>query len=145
MLQNIFQIYTLVFISVVISTKRSLSSRCGNHEGWGNICLIYHFSPGISHSAWHLTDGQKSRSSHCHLLFGLLKLSITCCFCCSVIKSCLTMRPNELQHARVTCPSLSPWVCSNSCQLSQWCHPIISSSIWCEVNNHFFLKVFPYT
>ena len=145
MLQNIFQIYTLVFISIVISTQRSLPSRFRNHEGWGNICLIYHFSPGTSHSAWHLTDGQKSRSSHCHLLFGLLKLSITCCFCCSVIKSCLTLQPHELQHARVTCPSLSPWVCSNSCQLSQWCHPIISFSIWCEVNNHFFLKVFPYT
>ena len=25
------------------------------------------------------------------------------------------------------CPSLSPWVCSNSCPLSQWCHPTISS------------------
>ena len=26
-------------------------------------------------------------------------------------------------------PSLSPRVCSNSCALSQWCHPIISSSV----------------
>ena len=87
MLQNIFQIYTMVFVSVVISTQRSLPSRCGNHEGWGNIYLIYHFRPGSWHSAWNLTDGQKSRSSHCHLLFGLLRLSITYGFCCSVIKS----------------------------------------------------------
>ena len=36
---------------------------------------------------------------------------------------------HELQHARLTCPSLSPWVCSNSCPLSQWCHPTLSSSI----------------
>ena len=34
-----------------------------------------------------------------------------------------------LQHARPPCPSLSPWVCSNSCPQSQWCHPTISSSV----------------
>ena len=33
-----------------------------------------------------------------------------------------------LQHARISHPSLSPGVCSNSCPLSQWRHPIISSS-----------------
>jgi len=37
--------------------------------------------------------------------------------------------PHELQHTRLPCPSPSPWVCSNSCPLSQWCHPTISSSI----------------
>ena len=34
-----------------------------------------------------------------------------------------------LQHARLPCPSPTPGVCSNSCPLSQWCHPTISSSI----------------
>ena len=33
------------------------------------------------------------------------------------------------QHARLPCPSLSSWVCSNSGPLSQWCHPAISSSV----------------
>ena len=37
--------------------------------------------------------------------------------------------PHELQYARLPCPSLSPGVCSNSCPLSQWCHPTISSSV----------------
>ena len=32
-------------------------------------------------------------------------------------------------HTRLLCPSLSPWVCSNSCPLSQWCHPTIASSV----------------
>ena len=32
------------------------------------------------------------------------------------------------QHARLPCPSLTLKVCSNSCPLSQWCHPTISSS-----------------
>ena len=30
--------------------------------------------------------------------------------------------PHELQHARLLCPSLSLWVCSNSCVLCQRCH-----------------------
>ena len=33
------------------------------------------------------------------------------------------------QHIRLPCPSLSPKVCSNSCPLSQWCYPTISSSV----------------
>ena len=37
--------------------------------------------------------------------------------------------PHGLQHARLPCPSLSPRVCSNSCPLSQWCHPTITSSV----------------
>ena len=32
--------------------------------------------------------------------------------------------PHGLQHARLSCPSPSPGICSNSRQLSQWCHPI---------------------
>ena len=34
-----------------------------------------------------------------------------------------------LQHARSPCPSPTPGVYSNSCPLSQWCHPNISSSV----------------
>ena len=37
--------------------------------------------------------------------------------------------PQGLQHSRLPCPSLSLGVCSNSCPLSQWCHPTISSSV----------------
>ena len=37
--------------------------------------------------------------------------------------------PHGLQHARPPCPSPTPGVYSNSCPLSQWCHPIISSSV----------------
>ena len=36
--------------------------------------------------------------------------------------------PHGLPHPRLPCPSLSPRVCSNSCPLSRWCHPTISSS-----------------
>ena len=37
--------------------------------------------------------------------------------------------PRGLQHLRLPCPSPSPRVCSNSCLLSRWCHPTISSSV----------------
>ena len=40
-----------------------------------------------------------------------------------------SLRPHGLQHDRFPCPLLSPGVCSNSCLLSQWCHPTISSSV----------------
>ena len=40
-----------------------------------------------------------------------------------------SLRPHESQHARPPCPSLFPWVCSNLCPLSQWCHPTISFSV----------------
>ena len=37
--------------------------------------------------------------------------------------------PHEPHHARPLCPSPTPRVYPNSCPLSQWCHPTISSSI----------------
>ena len=36
--------------------------------------------------------------------------------------------PHGLEHARLTCPLPTPRACSNSCPLTQWCHPTISSS-----------------
>ena len=48
-------------------------------------------------------------------------------FSCSVMSDSLW--PYGLQHTRLPCPSLSPRVCSNSCSLSRWCHPTISSSV----------------
>ena len=38
-----------------------------------------------------------------------------------------SLRPHGLQHTRLPCPSPTPGACSNSCPLSQWCHPTISS------------------
>ena len=46
-------------------------------------------------------------------------------FSCSVDSD--SLRPHELQQARLRCLSLSPGVCSNSCPLSRWWHPTSSS------------------
>ena len=40
-----------------------------------------------------------------------------------------SLRPHGLQHAGAPCPSSTPRVYPNSCPLSQWCHPTISSSV----------------
>ena len=50
----------------------------------------------------------------------------SCCCLYLVTQLCPTLWPYELQHVRLSCPSLSPWVCPNSCLLCQWCHPTIS-------------------
>ena len=55
-------------------------------------------------------------------------ISSTCNYC-SVAQSCPTLQPHGLQRTRLLCPSLIPGACSNSCPLSRWCHPTISSSV----------------
>ena len=48
-------------------------------------------------------------------------------FSCSVVSDYLW--PHGLQHARLPCPWPMPRTCLNSCPLSLWCHPTISSSV----------------
>ena len=42
---------------------------------------------------------------------------------------CDSLWPLELQHPNPPCPSPTPGVHSDSCLLSRWCHPAISSSV----------------
>ena len=55
-------------------------------------------------------------------------------FCCSVVSD--SLQPHRLQHTRLPCPSLFPGVCSNSCPLSRWCRPAISSSVFLDLLQH---------
>ena len=48
-------------------------------------------------------------------------------FRCSVMSN--SLQPHGLQHSRPPHPSLTSRVYSNSCPLSWWCHPTISSSV----------------
>ena len=48
-------------------------------------------------------------------------------FSCTVMSD--SLRPHGLQHTRPSCPSPTLGIYSNSCPLSQWCHPTISSSV----------------
>ena len=49
-------------------------------------------------------------------------------FSCSVVSN--SLRPHGLQHTKPSCPSATPSAYTNSCPLSQWCHPTISSSVF---------------
>ena len=40
-----------------------------------------------------------------------------------------SLRPHKSQYVRPPCPSQTPGVHSNPCPSSQWCHPVISSSV----------------
>ena len=57
----------------------------------------------------------------------LFSLAPSLLFSRSVVSNSLW--PHELQDAKLSYPSLSPWVCSESCPLSQRCHLTISSSV----------------
>ena len=57
---------------------------------------------------------------HCFAMRGSLLVH-------SVVSDSLQL--HGLQHARLPCPLLSPGACSNSCPLSQRCHPTLLSSV----------------
>ena len=62
------------------------------------------------------------------LLYGQFASSVSSVqFIRSVISNSLW--PHGWQHARFPCPSPTPGIYSNSCPLSQWCHPTILSSV----------------
>ena len=48
-------------------------------------------------------------------------------FNCQVMSD--SLRPHGMQPVRLSCPSPSPGICSNSCPFNQWCHLTILSSI----------------
>ena len=75
-----------------------------------------------THSKWQIrTWASFLPSQHCLCLLGR---SVQ--FSHSVVSD--SLQPHGLQHTRPPCPSPTPGACSNSCPLSQWCHPTISSS-----------------
>ena len=67
------------------------------------------------------------------LLHSVLLSSTVILVCLSVLFSHSvvsdSLRPHGLQHARLPYPWLTPGACSNSCPLSWWCHPTISSFV----------------
>ena len=57
----------------------------------------------------------------------ILYISLSVQFSRSVVSN--SLQPHEPQHARPPCSSPTPGIYSNSCPLSQWCHPTISFSV----------------
>ena len=92
-----------------------------------------------SYRIWVFSTSAEDRTRQRHMLlydnvYSMISISGTSCmlgsvllFSCSVISHSLP--PHGQQHTRLPCPSPSPGVCSNSCPLSQWYNPTISSSV----------------
>ena len=59
--------------------------------------------------------------------YGETSYSSTCRNCSVAVMS-NSLQPHELHHSSLPCLSLFPRACSNTCPLSWWCHPTISSS-----------------
>ena len=104
---------------------------------------------GISNRPWD-RQGKQTRAVGCFTEFKtrapLKQLSPTITispsssvqFSHSVVPD--SLQPHGLQHARLPSPSPTPGAYSNSCPLSWWCHPTISSSV---VPFTFCLQSFP--
>ena len=102
-------------------------------EGNGNplqySCLEYPMDRGgwwaIVHGVAKVSDTTEHSCIHFHdpttQKFSSVQFSI------SVVSD--SLQPQRLQHTRLPCPSPTPRACSNSCPLSRWCHPTISSSL----------------
>ena len=75
-------------------------------------------------SRWRWLPEEGWGSTFCHNFRIIWILSQ---FSRSVVSDCL--QPHRLQYFRPPCPSPTPRAYSNSCPLSRWCHPIISSSV----------------
>ena len=86
---------------------------CANHVGSSHTYQEHCISA--------ILDSRLLDKKNCKFLFSSVQFSR------SVMSD--SLRPHELQHARPPCPSPTPRVHPNSCPLSRWCHPAISSSV----------------
>ena len=89
-----------------------------NHMGTSQILkLIFHMAPCTVYYANHI------RYFSCSFNYQFSPVQ----FSRSVVSN--SLRPHEPQHASPPYPSPTPRVHPNSCPLSWWCHPTISSSV----------------
>ena len=119
---------TFTYIIFLFFNKMSLKYFVWLGQVLAVACMMQFSSHGSNSGSLHWkrgisTTGLQGKS---HINFSYHPCS--CCYCW-VTKSCLTLRTHGLQHTRLSCLSLSPRVCSNSCPLSHWCHPTVSSSV----------------
>ena len=82
------------------------------------------FSLAVCNLWWKNTEMTAKTS---HFYSNLLCQYFRICQFSSVVSD--SLRPHKLRYARPPCPSTTSGVYSNSCPLSRWCHPTISSFV----------------
>ena len=99
---------------------------CSNVPSGQRICYLGYGPNSTLHSArWSRIDPEQNHYDKGRAA-GPSQAQSVSQFSCSVVSDFLW--PHGLQHARLSWPSPTLGVYSNSCPLSQWCHPTISSS-----------------
>ena len=103
-----------------IARQAPLSIGCSRQEYWSRLSFP---SPGD------IPDpGIESGSSRiAGRFFTIWAILVSVQFSRSVMSD--SLQPRGVQQARLPCPTWTPRACSNSCLMSQWCHPTISSSV----------------
>ena len=99
------------------------SKALSKDQGVGGSPIVRMIPPLISiwnHPAHRKLNTPLSPSAMAHTLWSVQ-------FSRSVLS--YSLRPHGLQHARLPCLPSTPRTCSNSCPLSQRCHPILSFSV----------------
>ena len=114
----LFYCYFFKFYWNVIDLQQNVSLRYGAE--WFRYTFLILFPYSL------LQNVEQSFCAIQQVLVGYL-FYILLLFSCSVVSNSLW--PHGLQQARLPCPSPSLRACSNSCPLSPWCHPTISSSV----------------
>ena len=105
-------------------------------DAYSHIFFFPMESVSLVKQSWSMSITLIIVSSRCMENFNIIDLFeriqsfiITSVQFSSVTQSCWTLRPHGLQHVRRPCPSPTSGVYSNSCPLSWWRHPTISSSV----------------
>ena len=109
-------------MTAVSHVRKSRSRQFGTCRQIQASCILFLWHLSIDLLTTHSPRYLLSFRQNFHAPIGFL-------FSCSVVSNSLW--PHGLQHTRFSYPSLSPRVCSNSCPLSWWYHPTISSSVVC--------------
>ena len=82
-----------------------------------------------SHRVGHDWSDLAAAAAAVHHSFLICKLGIIISVQFNLSVMSYSLWPHELQHSRPPCPSPTPGIYSNSCPLSRWCYPTISSSV----------------
>ena len=110
------------YFLVIVSCHNPFLSRVQRYFPKVHSC--YHFS--WCHTKHYLTIAIKGQANF-HSAINAVPSLAHHHFNSSVISD--SLQPHGVQDVSFPCLSWNPGVCSNSCPLSQWCHPTISSSV----------------
>ena len=98
----------------------SKNTGMGCHFLLQGIVLTQESNPHLLHCWWFLYHWDTREARVCVCVCVIIQFS-------SVTQLCPTLcDPHGLEHATLSCPSLTPGAYSNSCRMSWWCHPTVS-------------------